>query len=181
MNGLLAVLTILGFFVTVAGFAFTLLQLKRTKSIAIATRDTVLAATDRVRYNQLLVLLPQLQNLEPELDAAMREDDPRVAERTLVRWNQLASQTQGIVIRMGEGYIDLAEALAKSCEEAVRAKGDLVEEAGTVKDLTRGIRGQVAALSVSLGSVLGSLATEASGNTAPETRQAKKGSGSIDA
>lgn len=155
-------LALIGFVLTIVGFGLTFWQLRRTKRVAEATQETVYKATDRVRYNQLLVLLPQLQNLEPELDTAVREDDSRVAARTLVRWNQLASQVRGILSTMGVEYEETALDLTKSCEAAASAKGDLVDETGLVKDVTKEARALMASLSTALGGILGSISTQAS-------------------
>lgn len=149
------------FWLTFAGFAVTLYQLRRTRKIAEATKDTVVAATGRVRYNQLLVLIPQLQSLESELDSALREIDPRVAERALVRWKQLASQTAGILGATGPAQAALVSELKKSCGLAVEAKGRLVESPEDVKTITKGVREAISRLCDSLGTVLGSMATDA--------------------
>lgn len=167
-------LALAGFLLTIVGFGLTFWQLWRTKRVAEATQDTVYRATDRVRYNQLLVLLPQLQNLEPELDAAVREDDDRIAARTLVRWNQLASQVQGILSTMGPEYATSAEELMKACEAAASAKGELVDEGGLVKDVTRDVRTSISTLSVALGGILGSIATQASAPIETESGQKPK-------
>jgi len=150
-----------GLILTVIGFLFTFEQLRRTKRVAKATQDTVYRATDRVRYNQLLVLLPQLQNLEPELDNAVTDDNGSMAARTLVRWNQLGSQVEGILSTM-PGYEDLASNLKIACDAAATAKGQLVDEVGLVKDVTREVRTSISNQLVALGGVLGSIATQAS-------------------
>jgi hypothetical protein len=172
-------LALVGFILTILGFGLTFWQLYRTKRVAEATQDTVYRATDRVRYNQLLVLLPQLQNLEPELDNAVREDDGRIAARTLVRWNQLASQVEGILSTMGDEYVELAQNLKEACESAATAKGELVDEISLVKDVTRDVRKSISSLLVALGGILGSIATQASApvETSPSSENAAPSKG----
>ncbi|MFI5428849.1 hypothetical protein [Aeromicrobium sp. UC242_57] len=79
-----------------------------------------------------------------------------------MRWNQLASQVQGILSTMGAEYEETALDLTKSCEAAAGAKGDLVDGNLLVKDVTKEARALMANLSTALGGILGSISTQAS-------------------
>ena len=126
---------VLGLAVSVVGFGLTIWQLIRTANASVATRVAIEATARRMSLNHLLVLLPQLRVIEGDLDAAMADEDRKLAIRTLVAYTHTANQVASLL--EGEGAAvdtELITRLRDSATEAGRAKSALVTSArGSVK------------------------------------------------
>lgn len=132
-------LGIIGLIVTTIGFGVTIWQLVRTANASIATKKAIEATARRMSLNHLLVLLPQLRVIEGDLDAAMAEDDRKLAIRTLVNYSHTANQVASLLETEGEAVDgDLITRLRSSASEAGRAKSALVTSSrGTVKSTAK--------------------------------------------
>lgn len=155
-------LAVLGIVLTVVGFAVAIQQIRKTKKAAEAAAAAVTVGTVRIRYNQLLILAPQMQNLEGELDNAVKQEDAYAAERVLLRWRQLATTAHGVLGQMGEGYGALVEDITTTRGLAIATKGKLSESRGSrsVSSLVATVRKDMSRVNDDLGSMVGRLATE---------------------
>lgn len=155
-------LGIFGFLLTILGFGVALAQIRKTKRAVDAAADAVRIGTVRIRYNQLLVLAPQMQYLEGELDGAIQQDDHFGAERVLLRWRQLATSVHGILGPMGSEYATLVEDIDKTRSNAIATKGKISESRGAkrVATLVAVVHKEISSVNDTLGSVVGRLATE---------------------
>jgi hypothetical protein len=132
-------LGILGLFTTVVGFGLTIWQLIRTANASVATKAAIEATARRMSLNHLLVLIPQLRVIEGDLDAAMAEDDRKLAIRTLVNYSHTANQVASL-LEGEDGEVDgeLIDRLRGSAAEAGKAKSVLVTSTrGTVKTVAK--------------------------------------------
>lgn len=162
------VIGVLGILLTIVGFWIAIVQIRKTRTAAEAARDAAAHGTNRIRYNQLIILVPQLQNLEGEMDAVVRQNDLFAAERVLVRWRQVATQTSGILREMGAEHEELTQQIEKCCGAARAAKAKLVTSGAastskTVGTVTSAARKELSAVTDRLTSLMGRLATETDG------------------
>lgn len=131
-------LGIAGLVVSVVGFAVAIWQLVRTANASVATKKAIEATARRMSVNHLLVLLPQLRMIEHDLDAAMADDDRRLAIRALGNFSHTASQVASLL--EGEGDAVDAELIAKlrqSAGEAGKAKSAIVTGRAAVKTVAK--------------------------------------------
>ena len=90
-------LNVVGFAITVAGFAIAFWQISKTRGAAEAANRAALSTQRQLAVNQLLILVPQLKWLAGELDAAIEDDDPRLARRHLDNWRFQAAHIHGLL------------------------------------------------------------------------------------
>lgn len=152
-------LQLLGLALTVAGFWAAFIQIERVKTAAEAARDNSVAGTLRIRYNQLIILLPQLQILEVELDTAIRDDDKQAFGRCLVRWRNTSGQVVGILEKMDTEYDETAESFDKSMETARVLKSKISTSTSPLNKLTAGPRVELSASTDLLARAVGHLST----------------------
>ena len=123
-----------GLAVTVVGFGATIWQLVRTANASIATRKAIEETARRMSLNHLLVLLPQLRVIESDLDAAMADEDRKLAIRSLVHFSHTANQVASLLEGEGDSIDrELIKQLRSSALEAGQAKSTLVTTSRTVK------------------------------------------------
>lgn len=135
--------------ITVIGFAIAIWQLVRSANAAVATRLAIEATARRMSLNHLLVLLPQLRIIENDLDAAMTDDDRRLAIRTLVNFTYTANQVASLLESEAENVDQsIVTMLRESATEAGQAKSALVTtERGTVRSIAKAAAGRIQAAS----------------------------------
>ena len=112
--------------VSVAGFSFAAIQLKRTADASEATEKAVQDTARRLSLNHLLVLLPQLRSIEAELDVAASENDRSLAIRTLVSYSHTATQVAALLEQDSDTDQALVTRLRTSAKTAGAAKSVLV-------------------------------------------------------
>ena len=100
----------------VAAFIFAVWQLKDTrdankKSTAALVKSTTALDRARIKLNwdQLSAILPQIVSISSDLDFAMDNNNGAVAQRALVRYGHLATETETLV---GSLQVDDHEVLA---------------------------------------------------------------------
>ncbi len=91
-------LNVVGFVITIVGFAFAFWQILKTRSAAEAAGQAAVITQRQLASNQLLILIPQLRWLSGELDAAIEADDAQLARRHLDSWRWQASHVHGLLI-----------------------------------------------------------------------------------
>lgn len=130
-------LSIVGIVVTCAGFTVTIWQLMRTASASEATAAAIQETARRMNLNHLLVLLPQLRVIEGDLDAAMAENDRKLAIRSLVNFSHTANQVASLLEHETDSVDqELVLKLRSSALEAGKAKNALVTSGkGTVRSV----------------------------------------------
>lgn len=132
-------------------------QLMRTKSAVAAANDAIRRTEAHLALNQVLVLLPQLQKLEDDLDAAVHGQSREAVLRHLGSWRSVSMEVYGLVRE--QEYVDAAaaEQLRESAVSAAAAKSQLV---GTEKDVvttTRTVRREIAGAASYAGVLSGQL------------------------
>lgn len=154
-----------GLILTIIGFWIAISQIRKTKTAAEAAANAAIVGTNRIRYNQLLILSPQMGQIEHDLDTAIHDDDKNNAEKAFIRWRQLAVVVHGLIGQMGPDYTDLAESIEKTRVNVISAKSKLVDPNNASKPvsvLISGVRKEISNANDRLGSVVGKLATEIS-------------------
>ena len=153
---------VIGLIVTFVGFWIAIVQIRKTKSAAEAAARAAKVGSVRIRYNQLLMVVPQMQNLELEIDSAIQQSDSYAVERALLRWRQLAASSHGILGQMGESYKEIVEGIEKTRGTAITVKGRLSAPDATkpVATVTLGVRKEISTMNDRLASIVGYLATE---------------------
>lgn len=140
--------------VTVVGFWLAIAQLRKTTNAAIATKNAVESANKRMLYNHLLVLLPQLRNLEADLDGAISIADRVGAIKALVAFSHAANQIASLLetepeTSLGEQTnVELVGELRSTARAASVAKAEIVS--GSKKTLTailHSVSGEISDLS----------------------------------
>jgi hypothetical protein len=128
-------LGIVGFALTVLGFAVTICQLRRTTKATDAARLALEAAAQTLGINHLLVLLPQIQALEVDMDVSSLDNDKKLAIRTLIAVRHIASQAATLMdTDPTEKESELIEMLNDFSKVAARSKALLVS--GTDKQVS---------------------------------------------
>jgi len=141
---------------TLLGFAVTIWQLVRTANAAKASTKALNDATRRLNSNYLLVVLPQIRLLESDLDAAMAEDDKKLAVRTLVSYSHAANQLASLLDGNEESEIPaLIPKLKSSAVTASAAKAALVTGTNKpVRNVTKAAAEQIGEISSPLAGLI---------------------------
>lgn len=133
------------------GFGFTLWQVRKTRTAAEAARDAAKNAQRGIGRGSLLVLIPQLQRTEEELERAVRSGYSDIAMSWLGTWRWQAGQLRGL-INVASTDRAVLRAIQASVVAAAEAKTELVGSIGV--DLviaTKDVRTAIAAVTNQLG------------------------------
>ena len=142
-----------GLVVSVFGFLITIWQLIRTANAAKASTRALEEATQRLSKNHLLVVLPQVRLLENDLDAALADDDKKLAIRTLVSYSHAANQLASLLA--GHDDPEVSDLIVKLKESAVTASA---AKATLVSGTTKAVRLVARAASEQIGAISSPLA-----------------------
>jgi hypothetical protein len=148
--------SIAGLGVSVVGFSLTIWQLVRTANATRATAATIDKATRRMGVNHLLVLLPQLRMVENDLDAAIADNDPKLAARSLVSFSYTANQVASLLEGQDDFDLKFVELLRGSAHAASSAKSVLVT--GTSRPVRTVVKSAVEDITAVSGRAAGLLA-----------------------
>ncbi len=129
-------LAIASFVVTTIGFVIAIWQIRRGVRASEASARAIKATANRLAANQLLLLVPQLELLDYELDIAVRASDREGAERALVRWRYLSSKVRGVLLGLGSDSA-MIERLQRSASLATLAKGVLRDNSKPLQTSTK--------------------------------------------
>ena len=142
-------ITSLGLLITVIGFWLAIVQLRKTATASTATTLAVQTANQRMLYNHLLVLMPQLRTLEGDVDAAVVGGDREAAVRALVAFSHAANQvaalleTEPVETRLSD-HVELVADLRLAARAVSAAKGELVSGSKkTLGNLLHGVSTQI--------------------------------------
>lgn len=147
-------LAVIGAIAGVVAVVVALWQVARTQRALAAAAAARKATLSSLASNQLLALIPQLQAIDLELEAAVIASNLAEARERLVRWWNTAAEVQGLLSRRQE-----AEEVRDKVEEArfivERARDRLVQPVPDLAEATeparRGISNAQSALTVYLG------------------------------
>lgn len=150
---------------TVLGIGLAWIQLRRTADAAEATKDAVETTAKNMALYQLLVLLPQMQQHEAELDAAVDAKDARRVIGVLNEWRRTGTEVRGLLDSRPQTDADLLQLLQESFTDAYGAKRALLADSdpGFVTDATATVRDSVAKVSVLVGALTGQLKANVGG------------------
>lgn len=135
-----------GLLVSLGGFAFTIVQVRKTRSAAEAARDAVGRAQHDLARTRLLALIPNMLRAEASL-AAATESAAQVA--TLVEWRHLAGEVQGIA----NSEATAAVATRDEFDELVQALTDAMSLAIAAETAARSSGGGRAAFGRAMGAI----------------------------
>ncbi len=154
---------------TPIGLAIGIFQLRQSTNAAKA----VLRTARQLALYQALLILPQLESIDAEMDnivisSASDDISPDAiralsarAERALVLWRQLTGRLRSLLVTAEVGDEGFLAVLQESVVLAGSAKGDLVEGVKSLKMGTRAIRASINDVCAHLGSLSVELIAEA--------------------
>ena len=116
------------------GFSVTIWQTVRARSAAEAARDAAKVAQTALARNSLLVLIPQLQRVEEELERSVQIDSGDLAVTWLSNWRWQAGQVRGLLGKPTSENKRLLKALQSSISISAKVKSDIID--GTMDELT---------------------------------------------
>lgn len=145
-----------GLVVSVVGFGVAFWQLIRTANAAKATKSAIERAERRMATNHLLVLLPNFQLIENDLDAAAQNDDPGLARRALVAYAHFATEVAAILQSQERVDQTLITDLRTSATLASQAKAILIDapKGKSTRQVTKDARERISSLSVHIGTLV---------------------------
>jgi len=138
-----------GVVVSAAGFLLAFSQLRRTAKATEESASVMKETLQRMARNHLLVLLPQFQVLETDLDRAVLARDPERAVALLSACNRLSRELSGVLAGDSRDFAskDISESLASLSEAASEAKTMIVGMTASKKridDLTADVSKKLA-------------------------------------
>lgn len=134
----------------VAGFGATYYQALRARGASEAARDAAQSAEQTISRNHLLVLLPQLQRVENDLDFAVEQGDRKLASFLMSNWRWQAGQLRGFLKDDPQNRKTL-KAIQTSITLAASAKIDVLDTANPVAKTARPVQDAIAAVTGDLG------------------------------
>jgi hypothetical protein len=139
------------------------LQLKRTADATEATQTAVERTGKNMAIYQLLILIPQLQQYEGDLDRAVTSDDHAAAVDVLNDWRKAGTEATGL-LGSRPHVEDIVNHLQESFVQAFQAKRSLLERRGTVHATTEDVRESIGKVTVHLGTLSGQLKANIGGD-----------------
>jgi hypothetical protein len=158
-----AILTFLGVVVAGQGIRLTYAQAKEAVTAAEATQKAVARVTKHLASNQLLLLLPQLLQIQEQLDGTTVGNQDVEARALLVRWHHLASESIGLLTGMGWEDQDFLDRVKKSVALASKAKRVLLRGNKTVIEATEQVRAAMEDVCGEISTLAGQFRAEAGG------------------
>lgn len=122
--------SVTGLPLTLVGLWLAWRQAKAASKSAQAARRAVEYTEQRLRANQLLVLIPQLRWTAIELDAFIESDDPKLAKRQLDNWRWHAGNVHGLLSVEDPEERLLIQSLQESVGLAHSAGSNLLSNSG---------------------------------------------------
>ncbi|MFC0527228.1 hypothetical protein [Phytohabitans kaempferiae] len=137
----------------VTGFVITYRQLRKTRTAADAARDAAHNAQASIGRSNLLVLIPQLQRVEEELDRAVRQGVEEVVVSALQGWRWQAGQVRGLLEAGRLGNQSLLTDIQHSVTAAAVAQHNLHGPSKNLVSTTHKVRQAIAKVTNELGAV----------------------------
>lgn len=148
------------------GFGIAIWQIRKAKSAAESARDAATSAVDSVGANLLLVVLPQLVQVETNLEWAVANRDRATTIHYLGAWRWQAGQVRGLLGRGESPPRSTLRHLQASIAAAADAKLALQDPAEDVFECCRAVQKAIATVTGTIGelSAMQSLEGSISGN-----------------
>lgn len=141
----------------VVGLALAWSQLRRTADAAEATQLAVEKTARGMALYQLLILIPEMQQFEAALDAAVNEPDDKRAIDLLGAWRKTGTEVHGLLDSRPNKDQELLELLQESFVDAYSAKSDLMTGSNEALHATEKVRETIGKVTVRLGYLSGQL------------------------
>ncbi|MEU1604127.1 hypothetical protein [Micromonospora matsumotoense] len=141
--------------IALAGFSVTFYQIKKTRKAAEAAEGAARNSQAAIGRSNLLVLIPQLQRVEEELDRAVRDASKPVVISSLQAWRWQAGQVRGL-LQVGKlAKRDLLVDIQDSVSAASQAQSELTGSGGelSLAVATKDARDAIAKVTNELGAV----------------------------
>lgn len=139
------------------GVIATFIQLLRTQGSVKAARAAIDRTEKHLALNQVLVLLPQLQKLEGDLDVAVSAGAREAVIRHLVEWRRLASEVAGLIEAQAYADPTRVDQLQASAVTAAVTKSQLTGTARDIVSGTKTVRAEIATACEYAGTLSGRL------------------------
>lgn len=139
----------------VVGFGVTFWQLRKTKDAANAASDAARRAQRQISRGNILMLLPQIQRIEDELERAIQLDQVQLAISWLATWRWQAGQLRGLLPNENNQRRRLHRSLQASISVAAETKIRLLDpaQASDLVAITNAVRAAIAAVTNELGAL----------------------------
>ena len=84
-------------YLAIAGFAIVIWQIRRAGNLARAAKDAVREASTRSNIYALLLLAPQFEKCEAQLESAALQDDTTLLLERLREWRRLVAELRALL------------------------------------------------------------------------------------
>jgi hypothetical protein len=136
----------------IAGFGFTLWQIRKARTAAEAARDAARDAQRGIGRGTLLLLIPQLYRTEEELERAIGDGQPGLMLSWLAIWRWQASQLRGLLKVTAPDERGILKAIQKSMVATADLKTEMLGiKSNDLVDATKEVRTTIAAVTNGLG------------------------------
>jgi hypothetical protein len=153
--------TIVGVLLALIGLFLTWRQAKNAANSAEAAKQAVSNTEQRIRLNQLMVLIPQLRWIANELDNAISTEDGSLVRRQLESWRWQAGNIHGMLESVDPNQAKLLRDLQQSVGLARAASSTLMAKVGSVNSECAKVRASIVIASDELNIWLGKSSTQA--------------------
>lgn len=130
----------------VLGFGIAFWQIRKTRKSADAAKNAALGAQAQIGSNLLLVVLPQLNQIETNLEWAISNANRIAVVHYLGSWRWQAGQVRGHLERQGDQDEDFLAMLQSSIATAADTKLALQDPAADLTKRTRAALKSIAAV-----------------------------------
>lgn len=140
---------------SVAGLALAIWQVYRTRKAVDAANSAIQRTQRQLAIHQALVVIPQLQKLEGDIDLAVSGGTREAAIRYLAEWRRLASDVCGLVGTHASE--EIVRTVQQSAVAAGEAKSLILSPSNELLPNTDHARARIAAACEGLGTLAGEL------------------------
>lgn len=113
--------------VALAGFGITYYQIRKTREAAEAAEGAARNSQAAIGRSNLLVLIPQLQRVEEDLDRAVRDGSEQVVISSLQAWRWQAGQVRGLLevgrLASRELLVDIQDSVSAASQAQIELAG----------------------------------------------------------
>jgi hypothetical protein len=150
---------VVGTILTVIALGVAINQFRKTASIAQAAQAAVERAERQLASNRLLLVVPQLENLQLELEQAIETNSRSQARKVLLIWRREVSQLIGLLSARADLDQELIRSLNVFEEMATQALDNLQGNSRSVLTATKGLKHAIPEASSRLNRLVGQLSS----------------------
>lgn len=118
-------------YLSIIAFAILIWQIRRAANLAEAARDAAMSASLQSATYNLLVLAPQFDRCEAQLESSVRVGDAQLALEGLKQWRRLTAELKGLLKDHHENRQEITKQLDRSLVLLVAAKKLVIQDDGT--------------------------------------------------